>query len=145
MTKTLLPLVAVLSALTLAACGDTSNNTAAQPTEPVVVVEPEVIPDPVETTPPAVTVETQPDGSSTMQIQVPESLTPAAEAIANPQEAIDNMREAAGNMTDQAKQDAVVNARNAAEAAARALGQSEAEIKEAGDVAERSTRDALGL
>jgi hypothetical protein len=138
MTKSLLPLVAVLSALTLAACGDAPNNTAAQPTEPVVVVEPEVIPEPVVTPPPAVTVETQPDGSSTMQIQVPESLTPAAEAI-------DNMREAAGNMTDQAKQDAVVNARNAAEAAARALGQTEAEIKQAGDVAERSTRDALGL
>ncbi len=144
MTKTLLPLAAALAALTLAACGDASN-TAAQPTEPVVVIEPEAIPAPVETAPPAVTVETQPDGSSTMQIRVPESLTPAAEAIANPQQAIEDLRERAGAMTEQAKQDAVVNARNAAEATARALGQTEAEIKQAGDVAERSARDALGL
>lgn len=120
--------LAILPVLALAACGDApDNNASVQPSQP------------------AVTVETQPDGSSTMQINVPESMTPAAEAIANPQQAIDNLRAQAGTMTEQAKQDAVVNARNAAEAAARALGQTEAEITQAGDVAERSARDALGL
>ena len=127
MTKILLPAAALLAALTLAACGDAPNNADAQPSQP------------------AVTVETQPDGSSTVQINVPESMTPAVEAVSNPQQTIDNLRSEAASMTEQAKQDAVVNARRAAEAAARALGQTEAEITQAGDVAERSARDALGL
>jgi hypothetical protein len=80
-----------------------------------------------------------------MQIQVPESLAPAAEAIANPQGTIEALRGKAGTMTEQMRQDAVVAARRAAENGARALGQTEAEIKEAGDVAERSARDALGV
>ncbi|ODT67816.1 MAG: hypothetical protein ABS75_22900 [Pelagibacterium sp. SCN 63-23] len=127
MTKSLLPIAAILATLTLAACGDAPSNDAAQPSQP------------------AVNVETQPDGSSTVQINVPESMTPAVEAISNPQQTMDNLRDQAATMSEQAKQDAVVSARRAAEAAARALGQTEAEITEAGDVAERSTRDALGL
>ncbi len=127
MNKLLLPSVAIAAALALAACGDAPNNTDAQPSQP------------------AVNVQTQPDGSSTIQINVPESLTPAVEAISNPQQTIDDMRAQAATMSEQAKQDAVVNARRAAEAAARALGQTEAEITQAGDVAERSARDALGL
>ncbi len=127
MNKLLLPSLAIVAAFSLAACGDAPNNADAQPAQP------------------AVTVETQPDGSSTVQINVPESMTPAVEAVANPQATIDNLRSQAATMTEQAKQDAVVNARRAAEAAARALGQTEAEIAEAGDVAERSARDALSL
>ena len=127
MTKSLLPIAAILATLTLAACGDAPSNDAAKPSQP------------------AVNVETQPDGSSTVQINVPESMTPAVEAISNPQQTMDNLRDQAATMSEQAKQDAVVSARRAAEAAARALGQTEAEITEAGDVAERSTRDALGL
>jgi len=127
MTKILLPAAALLAALTLSACGDAPDNAGTQPTQP------------------GVTVETQPDGSSTVQINVPESMTPAVEAISNPQATIDNLRDQAATMSEQAKQDAVFNARRAAEAAARALGQTEAEITQAGDVAERSARDALGL
>ena len=120
MNPWLLP-IAALSMVSLAACGDAPNNNA------------------------AATVERQPDGSATVQIQVPESMVPAAEAIANPQQTLDNMRNQAASMTDQAKLDTVVNARRAAEAGARALGQTEAEITQAGDVAERSAKDALGL
>ncbi|KKB09168.1 hypothetical protein [Devosia chinhatensis] len=127
MTKTLLPAAALLAAFALAACGDAPDNAAAQPSQP------------------AVSVETQPDGSSTVQINVPESMTPALDALSNPQQALEDLRSRAGSMTEQAKQDAVVNARNAAESAARALGQTEVEIQQAGDVAERSARDALGL
>lgn len=127
MNRLLIPSIAILAALTLSACGDAPNNADAQPSQP------------------AVNVQTQPDGSSTIQINVPESLTPAVDAIANPQRTFDDMRAQAATMSEQAKQDAVVNARRAAEAAARALGQTEAEIAEAGDVAERSARDALGL
>jgi len=120
MNPWLLP-VAALSMVALAACGDAPDNDA------------------------AATVQRQPDGSATMQIQVPESMVPAAEAIANPQQTLNNLGSQAATMTEQAKRDTVVNARRAAEAGARALGQTEAEITQAGDVAERSTRDALGL
>lgn len=112
---------AALAALTLAGCGDAPNS------------------------PPAASVETQPDGSTEVQITVPESMVPAVEAIANPQETFDSMRTQAGTMTEQMKQDAVVRARQTAEAAARALGQTAAQVTQAGDVAERSARDALGL
>jgi hypothetical protein len=120
MTRLLLPLAAI-AMLTLAACDNAPNNE------------------------PAASVQTQPDGSTTVQVQVPESMVPAVEAMANPQQTFDDLKAQAGAMTDQAKQDAVVNARNAAEAGARALGQTEAEITQAGDVAERSARDALGV
>ena len=120
MTRLLLP-AAALAMLTLAACGNAPDNDA------------------------AANVQTQPDGTTTMQIQVPDALVPAVEAASNPQQTFDDLRSRAGAMTEQAKQDAVVNARRAAEAGARALGQTEAEITQAGDVAERSARDALGL
>lgn len=94
---------------------------------------------------PSATVQAEPDGSRSVTINVPESMAPAVDAMANPQQTFDNMRAQAGAMTEQAKLDAVVNARRAAEAGARALGQTEAEITEAGDVAERSARDALGV
>jgi hypothetical protein len=72
-------------------------------------------------------------------------LVPAVEAAQNPEQTFNDLRARAGEMSEQAKQDAVVQARNLAEAGARALGQTEAQITEAGDVAERSARDALGL
>ncbi|MBU1334280.1 MAG: hypothetical protein KJ944_10300 [Alphaproteobacteria bacterium] len=120
MTKLLLPFAA-LAVLTLAACDNAPTNE------------------------PAATVQTEPNGTTTVQIEVPDALAPAVEAAANPQRTFDDLRNQAGAMTDQAKRDAVVNARRAAEAAARALGQTEAEITQAGDVAERSAQDALGL
>jgi hypothetical protein len=113
--------VAILSTLFVAACGDAPNNGD------------------------AASVQRQPEGGATVQIQVPESLVPAAEAIANPQAAIDAMRGQANTMSEQMKQDAVVAARRAAENGARALGQTDAQITQAGDVAERSARDALGM
>ena len=120
MKNTLLPLAAV-PLLFLAACGDAPDNGD------------------------AATIQRQPDGGATMQIQVPESLVPAAEAIANPQATIDALRGKAGTMTEQMKQDAVATARRTAENGARALGQSDAQITEAGNVAERSARNALGM
>lgn len=120
MTKLLLPLAAI-AMLTLAACDNAPKDD------------------------PAASVEAQPSGTTTVQIQVPDALAPAVEAAANPQQTFDNLRTQAGAMTEQAKRDAVVNARRAAEAGARALGQTPAEITEAGDVAERSAQDALGL
>ncbi|WP_127754334.1 MULTISPECIES: hypothetical protein [unclassified Devosia] len=94
---------------------------------------------------PAASVQTNPDGSRTLQLNVPESLAPAVDAMANPQATIDNLRSRAGTMTEQMRRDAVVAARRAAEEGARALGQTEAEIRQAGDVAERSARQAAGL
>jgi hypothetical protein len=113
--------VAILSTLSVAACGDATENGG------------------------AATVQRQPEGGATVQIQVPESLVPAAEAIANPQATIDAMRGQAGTMSEQMKQDAVIAARRAAENGARALGQTDAQITQTGDVAERSARDALGM
>eukprot|EP00873_Tetraselmis_striata_P020790 jgi/Tetstr1/441054/TSEL_029322.t1 len=49
------------------------------------------------------------------------------------------------NMTDEQKREIVANVRNAAEEAARALGQSASEVVAAGDTAEARTRQALGL
>lgn len=49
------------------------------------------------------------------------------------------------NMTDEQKREIVANVRNAAEEAARALGQSASEVVAAGDTAEERTRQALGL
>lgn len=49
------------------------------------------------------------------------------------------------NMTDTQKLEVVANVRTAAENAARALGQSESEIVEAGDIAEDRARQAMGL
>jgi len=94
---------------------------------------------------PTASVQENLDGSNTVQINVPEQFAPAVDAFRNPQAAYEDLRARAGTMTAQAKQDAVVAARRAGEQGARALGQTEAEIQEAGDVAERSARDALGL
>ena len=93
----------------------------------------------------AVSVETNPDGSSTIQIQVPESMSGAAEALANPEQAMEELRQQAGEMTEEAKAQAVATARAAAEQTARALGRSDAEITQAGDDAEAQAREALGL
>lgn len=49
------------------------------------------------------------------------------------------------NMTESQKLEIVANVRNAAEQAARALGQSEAEITGAGDNAEERARQVLGV
>ncbi|WMT88584.1 helix-turn-helix domain-containing protein [Pelagibacterium sp. 26DY04] len=49
------------------------------------------------------------------------------------------------NMTKSQKLEIVANVRNAAEQAARALGQSEAEITAAGDNAEERAREVLGV
>ena len=94
---------------------------------------------------PSASVQSNADGSRTVQLNVPESLAPAVDAIANPQAAIDDLRARASNMTEEMRRDAVVAARRAAEEGARALGQTEAEIREAGDVAERAARQAAGL
>lgn len=95
----------------------------------------------------AVTVQTPPPASdtTTIEIQVPEALAPAAAALANPQQTIDDLRSRAATMSEQMKQDAVVAARRAAEDGARALGHTEPQIIEAGNVAERTTRQAVGL
>jgi hypothetical protein len=49
------------------------------------------------------------------------------------------------NMTDEQKLEVVTNVRNAAEEAARALGQTAPEVVAAGDAAEERTRQVLGL
>ncbi|MDB5622413.1 MAG: hypothetical protein JWR39_976 [Devosia sp.] len=119
--KTLLAPLSILLLVGLAACDNAPDNE------------------------PAASVQTNADGSRTVQINVPESLAPALDALRNPQAAIDDLRARAGTMTEQMKQDAVVAARRAAEEGARALGQTEVEIRQAGDVAERSARQAAGL
>ena len=121
MNKLLVPF-ALLAVLGLAACDNAPDNDA-----------------------PAASAQTQPDGSTTVQINIPEQFAPAVDAIRNPEATFDDLRARAGTMTEEAKQNAVVGARNSAEAGVRALGQTEAEIRQAGDVAERSARDALGL
>ena len=117
--KSLLYPLALLPVLVLAACGDAPDD--------------------------AVSVQGNPDGSSTVQIQVPESMSGAAEAIANPEQAIENMRQQAGELSDEAKVQAVAAARKAAEESARLLGRTEAEITEAGDDAERRAKEAFGI
>lgn len=110
---------AILPAFALAACGDAPDD--------------------------AVSVQSNPDGSATMQVQVPESMAPAAEAIANPEETMQNIQQGAADMSEDAKVQAVQAARTTAEEAARLLGRTEAEIQQAGDDAERNTRQTLGM
>lgn len=117
--KTALYPLALLPVFVLAACGDAPDD--------------------------AVSVQSNPDGTSTIQIQVPESMSGAAEAIANPEQAIENLRQQAGQMSEESKAQAVATARLAAEETARALGRTDAEIRQAGDDAERRAREALGL
>lgn len=112
-TRTLLLPLALVSALTLAACGDRDDDAA-------------------------VSVEKNPDGSATVQVQVPE-------AIANPQQTLDDLGRQAATMSEEAKVQAAEAARAAAEATARALGRTEAEIAAAGDDAEQRARQALGM
>lgn len=128
MSRFPLALAAVIP-LALAACDNPPDNSApvAPPQQP------------------AVSVQNQPDGSRTIELNVPQQLAPAIDAMSNPQATYEALRARAGEMSEQAKIDAVNGARSAAEAGARALGQTEAEIQQAGDVAERSARDALGL
>jgi hypothetical protein len=92
-----------------------------------------------------VSVQTQPDGSTTMQIQVPDSLAGAADALANPERTLENLRQDAATMTDEAKLRAVEAARATAEEGARLLGRSEEQVRQAGDTAERNARQALGV
>ena len=121
MKKYLAP-VALLTLITLAACDNTPNGDE-----------------------PSTSVQSNADGSRTVQLNVPQSLAPAVDAIANPQAAIDDLRARADTMSEDMRLDAVAGARRLAEESARALGQSEAEIRQAGDVAERSARQAAGL
>ncbi|WP_157959731.1 hypothetical protein, partial [Devosia submarina] len=93
---------------------------------------------------PRASVQSNADGSRTVQLNVPESFAPAVDAIANPQATIDDLRDRAGTMTEEMRRDAVAAARRSAEEGARALGQTEAEIREAGDVADRSAHQAAG-
>jgi hypothetical protein len=112
MLKSALYPFALLSAFALAACGDAPDE--------------------------VVSVERQPDGSATVQVQVPEQ-------IANPGSTMESLQENAAQMSDEARLQAVQAARATAENAARLIGQSEAEITAAGDDAERSAREAMGL
>ncbi len=118
-TRRLLYPFALLPVFALAACGDAPDD--------------------------AVTTQTQPDGSTTMQIQVPEQLAPAAEAIANPDQALEELRRNAGDMSEDAKVQAVAAARATAEQGARLLGQTDEQIRQAGDSAEERAREALGM
>lgn len=76
-----------------------------------------------------------------------DTVTSAADAIDTQIDAlVDNaaqMRDE--NMTEAQKLEVVANVRNAAEEAARALGQSEADIVSAGDTAEDRARQVLGV
>ena len=111
--------LAIGAVLTLAACGDAPDD--------------------------AITTQTNLDGSTTMQIQVPEAAVPAAEAIANPGQAIENLQQGAADMSEEAKVQAVRGARAAAEEASRLIGQTPAQIEQAGDDAERRAREAMGM
>tara|TARA_R100000365_G_C2742502_1_gene71174 strand:- start:1689 stop:2222 length:534 start_codon:yes stop_codon:yes gene_type:complete len=97
--------------------------------------------------------ETQETGDNLVQMgddamsALSEQMTSASDAIAvqidglvaNAAEVRDD------NMTDEQKLQVVSNVRNAAEEAARALGQSPQEVIAAGDTAEERTREVLGL
>lgn len=76
-----------------------------------------------------------------------EQMTSASDAISVQIDAlVDNAAEIRDdNMTHEQKLQVVANVRNAAEEAARALGQSADEIVAAGDTAEERTRQVLGL
>ncbi|MBJ3785338.1 hypothetical protein [Devosia sediminis] len=117
--KSVLYPLALLPVFVLAACGDAPDD--------------------------SVSVETNPDGSSTIEIQVPESMSGAADALANPGQAMEDLRQQAGEMSKEAKIQAIAATRTAAEETARALGRTDAEIAQAGDEAERRAREALGV
>lgn len=76
-----------------------------------------------------------------------DQMTSASDAIAVQVDAlVENAAEVRDdNMTDEQKLEIVANVRNAAEEAARALGQDEAQIIDTGNSAEERTRQALGL
>lgn len=113
--------------LTLAACGNSSEQpaeTAAPAAEaaPVEAVE-------------AAPVEAAPEAAATDTIEVsPEA---AMQAI---QQNVEQL-----NLTEAEKLDAVAKARTEAEAASRAAGLNDAQVKQAGDAAEQAARTMFGL
>lgn len=113
--------------LTLAACGNSSEQpaeTAAPAAEaaPVEAVE-------------AAPVEAAPEAAAADTIEVsPEA---AMQAI---QQNVEQL-----NLTEAEKLDAVAKARTEAEAASRAAGLNDAQVKQAGDAAEQAARTMFGL
>jgi hypothetical protein len=55
------------------------------------------------------------------------------------------LKDQAASMTDEQKQQAITAARTSAESAAKAAGQNDDKVKQAGDAAEAAAKEALGV
>jgi hypothetical protein len=115
--------------LTLAACGNSSE-------QPAETAAPAAEAAPVEAAPiEAAPVEAAPEATAADTIEVsPEA---AMQAI---QQNVEQL-----NLTEAEKLDAVAKARTEAEAASRAAGLNDAQVKQAGDAAEQAARTMFGL
>ena len=116
--KFILPLV-IVSVLALAACGKN---------------EAETTPAPAANTAPV-----------TAPAETPAMAPAAATAAPTPEQAMQAFQAQAANMTDAQKQETVAAARKAAEDAGKAQGLSDAQIKQAADMAEATTKQMLGV
>lgn len=123
--KFLLPLVLV-SALALTACGKNDADTA-----PAAAATPAPVAAPA-ATPAAVAPAEAP------------AMAPAA-AAPTPEEAMKAIQAQAATMTDAQKQETIAAARKAAEDAGKAQGLTDAQIKQAADMAETATKQMLGV
>ena len=115
--KFLLPVV-IVSALALAACG---KNDAA-PTPPAATTAPVTAP-----------------------AEAPAMAPAAATAAPTPEQAMQAIQAQAATMTDAQKQETIAAARKAAEDAGKAQGLTDAQIKQAADMAETATKQMLGV
>lgn len=123
--KLLLP-VAVVAALALAACDNKPAEPAADAATPAA-------------TAPAAAPAEQP---------APEAAAPPATPAATPmtpEAAMQAIQQQAASMTPEQKQQAVEAGRKTAEDAARAQGLSDEQVKQAGDLAEQTLKQTLGV
>lgn len=132
-----LAIAAILATtLTLTACGDAPETpepaATIEVTPPVAVPPAPVTPAPAE--PPAVSIELPADAT------IPGTNTTVEEAVENVQQQVQELQ-----LTDAEKRQAVIDARNQAEAAARGANLNAEQIKQAGDAAEAAAKTMFGI
>lgn len=118
--------------LTLTACGDAPPPPAEATTPPATIETAPVEPAPAE--PPAATIEV---GGDTV---IPGTDVTVNEAVENVQQQVEELQ-----LTDAEKAQAVADARTQAEAAAKAAGLNDEQVKQAGDAAEQAAKTMFGI
>jgi type IV secretory pathway VirB10-like protein len=122
---------AFAATLTLAACGDAPADPPAAETPAVETPTP---------TPPATTPAPAAPTATPGNTIIPGTDVTVDQAVQNLQQEVEQL-----NLSDEEKQQAVVQARETAEEAARNAGMTEEQIRQTGDAAEQAARQMFGL